>query len=98
VLVLWMGANAIVTGVLDIAMAIRLRKVIRGEWLLILTGIVAVTFGVLVFLFPAAGALALVWLIGFYAILTGVLLLLLAWLIRKRAQGSWQGGPAGSKA
>ena len=98
VLVLWMGANAIVTGVLDIAMAIRLRKVIRGEWLLILTGIVAVTFGVLVFLFPAAGALALVWLISFYAILTGVLLLLLAWLMRKRAQGSWQGGPAGSKA
>src|SRR6266850_1019147 len=87
VLVLWMGANAIVTGILDIAMAIRLRKVIRGEWLLILTGIVAITFG----------ALALVWLISFYAILTGVLLLALAWLIRKRAQGSWQGEPAGSQ-
>ncbi len=98
VLVLWMGANAIVTGILDIAMAIRLRKVIRGEWLLILTGIVAITFGVLVFLFPAAGALALVWLISVYAILTGVLLLALAWLIRKRAQGSWHGEPAGSKA
>src|SRR6266513_673086 len=98
VLVLWMGANAIVTGILDIAMAIRLRKVIRGEWLLILTGIVAIAFGVLVFLFPAAGALALVWLISFYAILTGVLLLALAWLIRKRAQGSWHGEPAGNQA
>src|SRR6266513_155553 len=98
VLVLWMGANAIVTGILDIAMAIRLRKVIRGEWLLILTGIVAIAFGVLVFLFPAAGALALVWLISFYASLTGVLLLALAWLIRKRAQGSWQGAPAGNQA
>jgi len=98
VLVLLMGANAIVTGILDIAMAIRLRKVIRGEWLLILTGIVSITFGVLVFLFPAAGALALVWLISFYAILTGVLLLALAWLIRKRAQGSWQGEPAGNQA
>src|SRR5207247_9711489 len=41
--------------------------------------ILAIAFGVLVFLFPAAGALALVWLISFYAILTGVLLLLLAW-------------------
>src|SRR5437016_13120850 len=89
VLVLWMGANAIVTGILDIAMAIRLRKVIRGEWLLILTGIVAISFGVLVFLFPAAGALALVWLISFYAILTGVLLLVLVWLLRKRGHVHW---------
>jgi len=98
VLVLWMGANAIVTGILDIAMAIRLRKVIRGEWLLILAGIVAISFGVLVFLFPTAGALALVWLISFYAILTGVLLLALAWRIRKRARGSWQGEAASSQA
>ena len=45
VLVLIMGANALVTGVLDIAVAIRLRKVIRGEWLLILAGIVSIVFG-----------------------------------------------------
>jgi uncharacterized membrane protein HdeD (DUF308 family) len=82
VLVLIMGANALVTGVLDIAVAIRLRKVIRGEWLLILAGIVSIVFGVLVFLFPGAGALALVWLISVYAIVTGVLLLALAFRAR----------------
>lgn len=83
VLVLVMGATALVTGVLDIAVASRLRKVIEGEWLLILAGIVSIVFGVLVFLFPGAGALALVWLISVHAIMTGVLLLALAFRARK---------------
>ena len=86
VLVLIMGANALVIGVLDIAVAIRLRKVIRGEWLLILAGIGSIVFGVLVFLFPGAGALALVWLISVYAVVTGVLLLALAFRARMWAR------------
>jgi len=92
VLVLLMGANAIVTGILDIAVAIRLRKAIRGEWVLILAGLVSIVFGVLVFLFPAAGALALVWLISLYAIITGVLLLIAAWQARKHSEEPWHGG------
>ena len=92
VLVLLMGANAIVTGILDIAMAIRLRKVIRSEWVLGLAGVVSLVFGVLVFLFPAAGALALVWLISLYAIITGVLLLVAAWQARKHPAEAWRGG------
>jgi len=86
VLVLVMGANALVTGVLDIAVAIRLRKAIRGEWLLIVTGIISIVFGVLVFLFPGAGALALAWLISVHAIVTGVLLLALAFRVRAWAR------------
>lgn len=82
VLVLVMGANALVTGVLDIAVAIRLRKTIEGEWLLIAAGIASVIFGILVFLFPGAGALALVWLVSAYAIATGILLLGLAFRAR----------------
>jgi uncharacterized membrane protein HdeD (DUF308 family) len=74
VLVLLMAANAILTGALDIAMAVRLRRVLRGHWLLLLGGAVSILFGVLVVAAPGAGALALVWLISFYAILTGVLL------------------------
>jgi uncharacterized membrane protein HdeD (DUF308 family) len=85
-LVLVMGANALIVGVLDIAAAIRLRKVIQGEWLLILAGIASVVFGVLVLLFPGAGALALVWLISVYAIVTGVLLLALAFRARAWAR------------
>ena len=88
VLVLLMGASALVTGILDIAFAIRLRKVIKHEWLLILSGVVAIVFGLLVLFFPGAGALALVWLISFYATFTGVLLLALAWRVRKAGSGS----------
>jgi uncharacterized membrane protein HdeD (DUF308 family) len=87
VLVLLMGANAIVTGVLDIAMAARLRKAaFRGKALLILAGLVSLAFGVLVFLFPDAGALALVWLISFYAVLSGVLLIGAAVRARRAAR------------
>ncbi|HJV53991.1 MAG TPA: DUF308 domain-containing protein [Noviherbaspirillum sp.] len=84
VLVLVIGANALVSGVLDIVMAIRLRRTISDEWLLGLSGAASVVFGILVFLFPAAGALALVWLIALYAAVTGVLLLGAALRLRAR--------------
>ncbi len=82
VFVLLVGAHALVTGVLDIAFAIRLRKLIHDEWLLILSGAVSIVFGVLVFLFPSAGALALIWLISLYAVLAGALMLGLALRLR----------------
>jgi uncharacterized membrane protein HdeD (DUF308 family) len=85
VLVLLIGANAIFTGVLDIAIAIRLREAVKGTWMLVLSGIVSITFGLLVFFFPGAGAIALVWLISFYAIVTGVLLLALGVRARRAA-------------
>jgi uncharacterized membrane protein HdeD (DUF308 family) len=88
VLVLVVGANALITGVLDIATAIRLRKTIRNEGLLILNGVASLVFGVLVFLFPDAGALALVWLISFYASLSGILLLGFALRLRARTRGT----------
>lgn len=86
VLVMLIGANALVSGVLDVAMAIRLRKTLQHEWLLALNGAAAIVFGVLAFLFPGAGALAIVWMISIYALATGVLLLALA--VRLRASAS----------
>lgn len=82
ILVLLMGTYALATGILDIVVAVRMRKVIEREWLLVLSGVVSIVFGVLVFLFPAAGALALVWLISAYALATGVLWLALAFRVR----------------
>jgi uncharacterized membrane protein HdeD (DUF308 family) len=90
VLVLLMGANAIVNGVLEVVIAIRLRRVLRRQWLLALAGIVSIAFGLMVFLFPGAGALAMVWLIGVYAIVAGVLLLAAAWSARP-ASSQWHG-------
>jgi uncharacterized membrane protein HdeD (DUF308 family) len=86
VLVLVMGANALVTGALDIAMAIRLRRVLQGRWLLVLSGVLSVVFGVLVLLVPGAGAVALVWLVSLHATLTGVLLLGLGFRMRRAAR------------
>lgn len=97
VLVLLMGANALVSGILDIAMAVRLRKEIRNEWLLVLSGIVSIVFGALVMVFPGAGALALVWLVSFYSVLTGVLLLSLALRLRKSGRPASPGGPSDSR-
>jgi uncharacterized membrane protein HdeD (DUF308 family) len=70
------------SGVLDVAMAIPLRKEIRGEWLLGIAGLVSILFGVLVILVPGAGALALVWLVSIYAIATGILFVALGFRLR----------------
>ena len=86
VLVLVMAANALFTGVLDIVAAVRLRKIILHEWMLVLSGAASIVFAVLVFLFPGAGALAMVWLISFYALLTGMLMLVLAYRLKARTR------------
>lgn len=83
VLLAFIAAWAIMTGVFEIAAAIELRKVIEGEWMMILAGAASVLFGVLLILQPAAGALALVWLIGAYAIVFGVLFCILAFELRR---------------
>jgi uncharacterized membrane protein HdeD (DUF308 family) len=79
------GAWAIVIGVFEIVAAFRLRKEISGEWMLALGGIVSVIFGIYVWLFPGDGAIALVWLIALYAIVSGVTLLMLAFRMRSLA-------------
>ncbi len=81
-LVFFIAGWAIATGVLEIVVAIRLRKEIEGEWLLILGGLVSVLLGILLMLKPGVGALALVWLIGTYAIIFGLVLVMLAFKTR----------------
>ncbi|GIJ49582.1 hypothetical protein Val02_64680 [Virgisporangium aliadipatigenens] len=77
---------ALVTGVLEIMAAIRLRREIQGEWLYVLSGASSVLFGILLALWPATGALALVMLIGGFAIVFGVLLVAFGLRLRRLRQ------------
>jgi uncharacterized membrane protein HdeD (DUF308 family) len=81
-LLLLISAWSIVTGVIEIVLAIRLREQITGELWLAIGGILSIVFGVLLFLFPAAGALTIVWIIGAFAIAFGVSLIILGWRLR----------------
>jgi uncharacterized membrane protein HdeD (DUF308 family) len=77
------AAWAIVTGTLEIIAAIQLHQEITNEWLLGLSGLASVLFGILAMVTPGAGALAIVWLIGVYAIVFGVLQLGLAYRLHQ---------------
>jgi uncharacterized membrane protein HdeD (DUF308 family) len=82
VLLTFIAAWSIITGIFEIATALRLRKVIANEWLLILSGVVSIIFGILLIAQPAAGAISIVWLLGAYALLFGILTLMLAFRVR----------------
>jgi uncharacterized membrane protein HdeD (DUF308 family) len=84
-LVILIAAFAIANGVSEIAAAIRLRKVISNEWLLALAGVLSIAFGIILFIMPGAGALALVFWIGAWMIAIGVLLMVLAFRVRNLA-------------
>jgi uncharacterized membrane protein HdeD (DUF308 family) len=85
VLLYFIAAWALVTGILEIVAAVRLRQVIDNEWMMILGGIVSIILGGLLFLFPGAGALGLTWMIGIYAIVFGILFTVLAFRLRGMA-------------
>jgi len=76
---------AIARGIFEIISAVQLRREIENEWLLGLAGLLSIGFGVLLALWPGPGLLAILWIIGIYAIVLGVLQLFLAFRLR-----SWQ--------
>jgi uncharacterized membrane protein HdeD (DUF308 family) len=83
VLIFFIGGWAIAHGIFEIVGAIKLRKEIDNEWWLILAGVLSVIFGIIVLVAPGAGALALVWIIGIYAVAFGILHVALALRLRK---------------
>jgi uncharacterized membrane protein HdeD (DUF308 family) len=92
VLLLLIAAWAIATGLVEIIAAVRLRRELSGEWFLIIGGVASVVLGVLLFARPEVGALAVVWVIGTYALVFGALLIGLAFRLRSwRADGTSAG-------
>jgi uncharacterized membrane protein HdeD (DUF308 family) len=80
------AAWSIARGILEIAVAVELRKHVRGELWLVAAGIASILFGVLMIVLPVAGVLALAWLIGIYALMFGVLMIALALRLRQHGQ------------
>ena len=86
VLVYLIGFWSILRGVLEIVGAIRLRNEIANEWTLGVAGALSVIFGLILVFMPGAGALGLLWLIAAWAVLFGLLLIWVAFKVRKLAK------------
>ncbi len=84
VLLYLIGTWAIVTGAFEILAAIQLRREIEGEIWLGLAGLASVLFGVILFSRPGVGALAVVWIIGAYSVVFGVLMVALGFHVKGR--------------
>jgi uncharacterized membrane protein HdeD (DUF308 family) len=81
-LVIYIAAWALMIGASEIALAIKLRHEIKGEWFLILMGLASIVFAVLLLWNPVAGAAAVIWLIAWYAIVLGVLAIFFGFRLR----------------
>jgi uncharacterized membrane protein HdeD (DUF308 family) len=82
VLLIVIAIWAIVTGILEIAAAVQLRRILPGEWVLGLIGGLSVLIGLILIANPAAGAVAVIWVIGIYAIVFGILLTYLGFKVK----------------
>jgi uncharacterized membrane protein HdeD (DUF308 family) len=78
---------AFVTGILEIAAGIQLRKSITNEFLLILAGLASIVFGIFMFWHPIAATIAIIWIIATYAIVFGIIMIALAFRLRGHSSG-----------
>jgi uncharacterized membrane protein HdeD (DUF308 family) len=81
-LVIYIAAWAFMMGATEIAVAIKLRREIKGEWFLILLGLISILFAVLLLWNPVAGAATLIWIIAWYAVISGVLAIVFGFRLR----------------
>jgi len=82
VVLFWIAAWAIITGLLEVAVGIWLRKEIQGEFWLILAGLASIAFGAFLFARPAAGLISVIWVIAGYAFIFGLMLAIFAFRAR----------------
>ena len=82
-LLYFIAAWALVRGIFEIVTAIQLRKEISYEWALVISGLISIIFGIVLIANPRGGALALVLVIGAFALMFGVMTILLAFRLRR---------------
>ncbi len=82
-LVILVSVWAFVTGIFEIVTAIKLRKIIDGEFFMIISGLLSIIFAVLVFVMPFAGLVMMIYLIGVYAVMFGIMLVISALSMRE---------------
>jgi uncharacterized membrane protein HdeD (DUF308 family) len=100
VLLVFIGVWTLTRGIMEIAGAIQMRQETEDAWLLALDGVISVIFGLSVLAFPGAGALALIWIIAAYAIVSGAVLVMLSLRVRqhRRARGGEMSAVPGKPA
>ncbi|WP_327090092.1 HdeD family acid-resistance protein [Nonomuraea sp. NBC_01738] len=76
---------AIFTGIAEIVAGIAVRKQIDNEWIIIVAGVISVIFGFLLLIWPASGMLALTWLLGIFALIYGIAMIVLSFRVKKLA-------------
>jgi len=81
-LVIYIAAWALMMGLAEIALAIKLHREIKGEWFLVLMGLISIVFATMLFWNPVAGAATLVWLIAWYAVIFGILAIVFGFRLR----------------
>src|SRR5437870_13588326 len=81
-LIIYIAAWALMIGATEIALAIKLRREIKGEWFLILMGLVSIVFAVMLLWNPAVGAAELIWIMAWYAVILGVLGIIFGFRLR----------------
>jgi uncharacterized membrane protein HdeD (DUF308 family) len=86
VMLYFIGAWALITGIFEIVAAIQLRRVITDEWMLILGGLLSIGFGIMLFFFPGIGAMSMIWVIAVYAVVFGISEIVFAFRLRGLGQ------------
>ncbi len=81
-LIIYIAAWALMIGASEIALAVKMRREIKGEWFLILMGLASIVFAVLLLWNPIAGAAAVIWLIAWYAVVLGILAIFFGFRLR----------------
>lgn len=74
---------ALMSGISELISASHFRKHVKGEWLMVISGLLSIAFGIILILWPGGGLLALTWLIGLYALIFGIILSMLSFRVRR---------------